>query len=563
MMAQQQQQQPQVAPPLSGYAPLPPMPAPQMRGGLAPDGRKIGRNRDADAIVNTADVYFAQLKIDSQTRNMARYSGDEEKANQVFVDPRIKEIKMATNPFLEEAREKEKQLIETAVDEMITPEMFMPKEEKPATYSGVSYKEKLKQKQMGGAAKAATPPPPTTASQASMAPPTTESAPPTAAGESPVAPPQPIAPPEPVSAAAVPSATIEPELVPAADVPPAAAPSTPVSVEDNFRKEIRTLMGMLLKHRGGPGFGAGRLQGAEVEKFDELAKSVMHQLRQEASQNPGVFTEAAEILSSPRENDASVQSASLSNGSSSQRVTSMIACIEGAILMYRNSPEELKEGVLITLRAALLSAINSLNEVVTGPVAPTQSAAGTGTNSQQVDAVISLLEGAIQMYKNSPPELQEGILVTLRGALLSGIGVLNRIIATNEAINLQTYQASAGTLQPPSPQAPAPEVPGPAVSQAAPVVPSQPTDENSKFFEQVYNRLESIHGEGKMGLRGDVSSDEAAALAADLSDMRMMLVDELETGIPSSSASSDSTTFSSTQSKYQEMLAKAKAEKEG
>jgi hypothetical protein len=141
-MMQRQQQ--------GGYASQPtyqpPPPTPNYLGaGVAPDGRRIGRNRDADAIVNSADLYFAQLKRDSSVRNMARYSGDEEYANQVFADPSIKEISMHVNPYMEQAK-KEKDLVETSMDEMILPYMLVEEEKQDPTSAGVRYKELLKNK---------------------------------------------------------------------------------------------------------------------------------------------------------------------------------------------------------------------------------------------------------------------------------------------------------------------------------------------------------------------------------------------------------------------------------
>jgi hypothetical protein len=89
MMQNQQQQQPMM-----------PAPAPQRRT----EPRKQGRNRDADTIANTADLYFAQLKRDSTVRTIARYTGDLEKANAVFQDPGVEELNnlIKTNPYLKE-----------------------------------------------------------------------------------------------------------------------------------------------------------------------------------------------------------------------------------------------------------------------------------------------------------------------------------------------------------------------------------------------------------------------------------------------------------------------------
>ena len=90
MMQNQQQQQ----------APMMPAPSPQRRT----EPRRQGRNRDADTIANTADLYFAQLKRDSTVRTIARYSGDLEKANAVFQDPEVEELNslIKTNPYLKE-----------------------------------------------------------------------------------------------------------------------------------------------------------------------------------------------------------------------------------------------------------------------------------------------------------------------------------------------------------------------------------------------------------------------------------------------------------------------------
>ena len=65
-------------------------------------GRPVGRNRDADTIANTADLYFAQLKRDSTVRGIARLHGDYEAAEKVFEDEGIKELDgmLQTNPYL-------------------------------------------------------------------------------------------------------------------------------------------------------------------------------------------------------------------------------------------------------------------------------------------------------------------------------------------------------------------------------------------------------------------------------------------------------------------------------
>jgi hypothetical protein len=248
--------------------------------------------------------------------------------------------------------------------------------------------------------------------------------------------------------------------------------------------------------------------------------------------------------------------------------------------MYRNSPTELRESVLTTFRAALLSAVNTVTEILSPgapavpPPPPQAPYSGPQDREQRINSMVSLIEGAIVMYKNSPPELHSSILVTLRGALLAGIGTLNSIIAENEVQNLQAYQAAS-----PTPAAPAATTTTPPVKREFyDVIPASQApiqaglqDDNAVFFEQLHVKLQQAKGSGVMGLRTDMDASSAADLADDLAKMRTLLVKELEQGVvasaspenPSTGASSAPSPSTSTASKYQEMLAKARAEKEG
>ena len=51
----------------------------------------------------------------------------------------------------------------------------------------------------------------------------------------------------------------------------------------NIDEEIRYTLGLLLKHRGGPGFGHGRLEGQELEALEINLKSITSKLREEVS----------------------------------------------------------------------------------------------------------------------------------------------------------------------------------------------------------------------------------------------------------------------------------------
>ena len=129
-------------------------PTPQYQvNGIGIDGRKIGRNRDSDMISNSGDVYMAQLKRDSTTRNLARYAGDDAKANAVFHDAGIQDIQgPEENPYLKERRERERDMLETVPEEML---LFQEYDETSggngANVAGqnqqISYRDRLRQAQ--------------------------------------------------------------------------------------------------------------------------------------------------------------------------------------------------------------------------------------------------------------------------------------------------------------------------------------------------------------------------------------------------------------------------------
>ena len=55
------------------------------------------------------------------------------------------------------------------------------------------------------------------------------------------------------------------------------------SIEVSLEQELRTGLGLLLKHRGGPGFGHGRLQGTELDILEARLRSISRKLVSEAA----------------------------------------------------------------------------------------------------------------------------------------------------------------------------------------------------------------------------------------------------------------------------------------
>ena len=381
--------------------------------------------------------------------------------------------------------------------------------------------------------------------------------------------------------------------------------TTETGSPEEQRQKIRTLMGMLLKHRGGPGFGSGRLKGPEIDRYDNLFKEVTEMLREEAMRSaPADVQMMPTSTNAAPSHDVAVpvaQPAVPSTPTAAQpangaQVDSMIACIEGAITMYKNSPVEIRSSVLVTLGAALRSAVSTCDGIIGGTPIPVPPAA-----SAQVDSMIACIEGAITMYKNSPPELHGSVLVTLRAALMSAVNTCDQLTGAPP----QTQQVPAPvvpqqTVVQPEPVAVAPPSPAPATPPAqpepvavqaaaqadpAPATASPPpqtlqvhpgTDGNTKALSEIYDSLVAASGDGKLGLRSDLKAEEATDLADKIEQMRAILMQELDSGIPAPGTKATTVPApkptkkaeepsdddsSSTASKYQQMLAKARAEK--
>jgi hypothetical protein len=446
----------------------------------------------------------------------------------------------------------------------MTPDMMMEPfeinertQEEKDNYRGINYKEKLMQKRQNRKGNVA----------ASAAPPARveEPAEPVVSVPEPVemsAPPaiveQQLPDPTPVvqQVPAVPEPVIQPTPVQQAPAPTQPAASSGPSSPEEQKQNIRTTMGLLLKHRGGTGFGAGRIKGPEIDRFENVLEEVTDMLRDEAMPAAG--------------QPAAVQAANPA------QVDSMIACIDGAILMYKNSPAEAQEGILPLMRSALLSAVNTCNNLIEGD--QVVSIPSSASSEAQIDRMIACIEGATSMYKNSPPELQGSVLITLRAALMSAVNECNKIIAENEIANLEAYVATTGREAAPTPGATdvmVDEVEEPVVQAPVAVQPAAPAqsastgmDPNSRVLQSVYDQIQAVSGGGKLGLKEGMTADEAGSLIDDIHDMRAVLLEELGSGIPdpeptaATSASPEKAGGeSSTVSKYQEMLAKARAEK--
>lgn len=427
-------------------------------------------------------------------------------------------------------KDDERAILDNLPDEIVAPYFKSSEVDKDVLASaGVSYKKKLEERKK----KLSAPAPKQEIAEV----PKVEETPP----------PAPVPEPEPVVASQAPA--------PVEETPVEDRPFTVTSSSDVRRQNLRTLMGLVLKHRGGPGFGKGRLKGPDVDLFEGLVDEVTNMLRDEAQDASPVITqvvEAAPVQAAPAVVAAPVQAAPVvevaetpvAASAEPANIDGTIACIEGAITMYKNSPPAIQESVLVTLRAALMSAVDTCNVALAGqpapPIAPSADAS--------IDGMVACIEGAVTMYKNSPSTLKESVLVTLRMALMSAVDTCNTILSPGQAIPTAVPAPTAPQAVSAAVAAPRPQVP------SAPSAPA--TDENSKALKELYDKLEAASGDGSLGLRSDLTADEASELADQLVAMRGILMQELEIGIPGAKSAEET---SSTVSRYEEMLVKAKA----
>jgi hypothetical protein len=488
-------------------------------------------------------------------------------------------------------------MIETIPDEMLAPYMGSSElSEEEKAKSGPSYRKLLmerRQKLKGAAPAAASDGTSTSETEKISASATqaTESVPPQVV-EQPVFAEEP---PTPVESIPKPPAEVQPVVsevsaAVATPSPPAQQASATVTPEET-RQKIRTLMGLILKHRGGPGFGKGRLKGPEIDMFENLFEEVGGLLREEAKMthpvdNPLISTKPQTIVDPTPVHAVATLSPPPApvapSASAPANIDSTIACIEGAITMYKNCPPELQSSVLFTLRAALQSAVDTCNVILVSQPPPAIAANPDG----RIDNTIAVIDGAITMYKNSPPALKESVLVTLRAALISAVETCSSVVGVPPAaVTVSTPAAPPPPVTAPAPVAPPASAVSPVDTPAAPSLqnsvdvpvpsmgsPALDTDPNSMKLEVVYEKVVGASGDGRLGLRSDLTPDEANELADQLVEMRKTLMAELETGIPDGSesaipaaepvvTSSTGVQESSSASKYKEMLAKARAEK--
>mmetsp|Transcript_37886 Transcript_37886/g.42436 ORF Transcript_37886/g.42436 Transcript_37886/m.42436 type:complete len:673 (+) Transcript_37886:87-2105(+) len=509
--------------------------------------RPVGRNRDADMIANSSDLYFAQLKRDSTIRTIGRIRGEKDISEAVFEDEGIEQLQslVQENPYLKSQKDDEMTMYQSLPDDLLKP-YFENSDlnEKQKSQSGINYKEKMmerRQKKLQGGTVSAIPLPSKPPKQDVVE--NTVDVIPT---PSPL-----LAPPVIEKKVTTPPYSLQQQQ------PPLTTEETKESIfaptnPEKIKQKIRTLMGLTLKHRGGPGFGKGRLKGQEIDRFEGLLEEITNLLREESKLAQTVdkpLISATEPVMSPPSalEPIPVEAAGISV--ETMNIDTTIACIEGAITMYTNSPPAIQKSVLVTLRAALESAVDTCNIILASQPPPSIE----GSPDSRIEGMIACIDGAITMYKNSPPQLKNSVLTVLRAALISSVETCNFVLGQDQVPPHPPPVASTVNVSPA--QITTSSAPVSQLPQAT------AADLNSKALEHIYEKVKAASGDGNLGLRNDLTAAEATELADQLVDMRGILMEELDSGIPDPQPVDTTGQESSASSRYQEMLSKARAKK--
>jgi len=321
------------------------------------------RENYISASMNTGDMYLEQLKVDTKVRLKAYREGDYDKFNERFVSEEVREMQKiernrpkfedvspdVTTGDVDGADVEYDEVDEANLTEVQRWHRFREREameeaKEAATESRKpvsNYKEMLskamKGREVGGQPE----------------------------GGAPV--PEPV--PVPISVKV---------LQPLAPTPePTPAPSS--GLTDFQRDHIRTTQGLLLKHRGGRGFGTGRLKGAEGDKLVQnlLATKEMlagfGQPEQEQEREVAVAVVPPPTTLPPPSPSPPIPTSSSSISNSNPLLSTSLKCASAAIEAFQNN-----EAPIESLKHALLFAASCCE---TSPSPPPLSTSTTTTTT--------------------------------------------------------------------------------------------------------------------------------------------------------------------------------------
>jgi len=426
--------------------------------------------RRREQIANASDLYLAQLKADTKSRKESFLLGDYDGYQSVWVSPNIKELeeKMVENPYFQSEKERQKEMMEMfepTEEDLMIKELEEKEAEEKKFSTGVSYKERLAAKRNKGKVKQ-----PESSSQpiASAIEEGSQNEPFVVK----VSEPELVANP-----ADIPKSKFQDEVEPVAQLQPeqpfvmktpepinnpteVAKQSNAEPVDDETaRRTVRTLMGLILKHRGGPGFGAGYLKGPETSRFENTLAEVSDMLRSE------IATPTAPMVDESSSTELEPSSLKDDPITSPTRglafpLEASLECVDAVVRMYQQSSSEQQADLLIPLRDALASAVTRCNLLIDANV--------------------------------SDQEVKEE--------------------RTNEVESLDEITSRMDFT---------------AVEEKSTQIEGSP---NTTLFQKTREALLAMRGDGEYGMKNSCTEEEASDLVNLLSELRFVLMDELESG---------------------------------
>jgi len=474
------------------------------------------RNRDAETISNTGDLYMAQLKLDSAIRKRAFLTGDDEVSQATFKDPRVGELletEAANNPNLKRmrAQESERDLeMKQIVMEGLADSLRTIKADDDVKQ--VSYRERLaqaKRKRSGDAREEVV----QQVAQPVAQPVVQEMVAPVVQQVEDVVAPEvkqvsyrekleqakrekegQVTPTEVREVVETEEAPVTLTEVREVDE----TKEAPIVVADEAHKKLRLLQGLLFKHRGGVGFGAGRLKGPEVARLQSTLGEVADMLHSEI--------DAPEPI---------------------------LANVEPPVV----APPTPLAPLLANVEPRVVAPVAPQAPVPPAPVPDTPPApVATQTTPASQESILEAMNfaaSAMETYKLAPPQAQSSLTGMVKTALLSVLS----------SIEPPTLQAPACPVKPPpalqTPVCPVKPPPAPEALQSfseiaadmdfRPPVTVAESSNSLDTLKQVQAKLSAVAGSGPSGLNLEkLDARQARDLAGELDDARRILLDELD-----------------------------------
>ncbi|KAL7468777.1 hypothetical protein ACHAXS_009009 [Conticribra weissflogii] len=197
--------------------------------------------------------------------------------------------------------------------------------------------------------------------------------------------------------------------------PPSQSTATGTAIdEDEKRKIIRTTQGLLLKHRGGPGFGSGRLKGPEAQRLENTLQEIQDILYSEAGAEKKSYDSAPNSNNIPKTFSAPEPVAKIPPATPAAPIAPKTPVTPAAPMM-QSKP------------------FSPASPVKPAPTVSAPAPPATPIECDPMDGSIACIEAVLKMYKEaSTPAEKEAMLIPLREALMAAAGTSNKVIAEQQ-----------------------------------------------------------------------------------------------------------------------------------